>query len=379
TGSTNRDRQMEQDQLKSALDSMEAEKESKSELKQQQEREIAELDEFTTSLEKDISAQFARIHQYLEDKEKCFVEELMRQKEEALQLMVENQSRTEMELFSLEENILNLKEVIQQQDNIYFLKELQGLQEMYLDKGEEGRNADGGQDEEDNDVIQDLEEYVFEEIAYPTGEGEEMQISPRKNYTGFQGPLLYAVWKEMKQIISPFPVSLTLDPNTAHHNLILSEDLTSVRNSETVLELPDNPERFDTAPCVLGSQGFNSGKHYWEVEVGDNTDWDVGVVREFANRKGCVITGPENGYWAVWLRNENKYGAAIDSLCPSVKPRSIGVYLDYEGGLVTFYNADDMSVLYTFTDTFTEKLFPYFYPGLHDVGKNNAPLRLCCF
>ncbi|GCC21100.1 hypothetical protein chiPu_0019567 [Chiloscyllium punctatum] len=182
----------------------------------------------------------------------------------------------------------------------------------------------------------------------------------------------------MKRIISPVPASLTLDPNTAHCELILSKDLTSVRAGNKTFQLPDL-ERFDEAPCVLGSQGFTSGKHYWEVEVREKTVWALGVTEASSSRKGGIKLGPEYGYWTVWLQSENKYVATDRSfvqLTLSVKPRTIGVYLDYVGGQVTFYNADDMSHLYTFTDTFTDKLFPFFYPGPYHEGRNDTPLQL---
>ncbi|MGH0189715.1 UNVERIFIED_CONTAM: hypothetical protein FKN15_037464 [Acipenser sinensis] len=171
-------------------------------------------------------------------------------------------------------------------------------------------------------------------------------------------------------------VDVTLDPDTANPYLILSEDRKQVSDGDTRQDLPDNPERFDHVVSVLGRQGFTSGRHYWQVEVGEKAQWYLGVARDSINRKGKIQLDPNNGYWTVWQR-DGEYKALADPSIPlplSVKPQKVGVYLDYEAGQVSFYNVETRSHIYTFTDTFTEKLYPYFCPSTNKDGKNAAPL-----
>ncbi|XP_053902740.1 erythroid membrane-associated protein-like [Malaclemys terrapin pileata] len=176
-----------------------------------------------------------------------------------------------------------------------------------------------------------------------------------------------------------YAVDVTLDPDTAHPRLILSEDQKHVRFGDTWQDLPYNPERFDLCPCVLGVERFTGGRRYWEVEVGDKTEWDLGVCRESANRKGKVTLTPEDGYWIVWLRDEGyKAGTAPTIPFPvSVRPSRVGIFLDYQAGEVSFYNVTDRSHLFTFTDTFSGTLRPYFNPRVSDRGTNAAPLIIC--
>ena len=156
-------------------------------------------------------------------------------------------------------------------------------------------------------------------------------------------------------------VDVTLDPDTAHTYLILSADGKQVRHVDSPQNLPDNPKRFDPIICVLGMQGFTSGRFYYEVEVSGKTAWTLGVARESINRKGSVSLGPSNGYWTIWLRNGDEYMALADPpvvLSLKEKPERVGVFVDYEAGLVSFYDADRWNLIYSFrVVSFKEKIY----------------------
>ncbi|XP_044838044.1 butyrophilin subfamily 1 member A1-like isoform X5 [Mauremys mutica] len=176
-----------------------------------------------------------------------------------------------------------------------------------------------------------------------------------------------------------YAVDVTLDPDTANPWLVLSEDQKRVRHGDTCQDLPNKPERFDYCYSVLGAEGFAGGKYYWEVEVGDKTGWNLGVCRESVSRKGDVTLSTGNGYWAVWLRDGGYKACTSPPTClpVSVRPSRVGIFLDYEAGEVSFYNVTDRSHFFTFTDTFSGTLRPYFCPGVSSRGTNLAPLIIC--
>nr|XP_058150084.1 E3 ubiquitin-protein ligase TRIM69 isoform X4 [Dasypus novemcinctus] len=204
-------------------------------------------------------------------------------------------------------------------------------------------------------------------------------ISRKLNPGQFKGPIQYIMWREMQSTLSPGLSPLTLDPKTAHPNLVLSKNRTSVWHDDIKQAIPDDPERFDSSVAVLGSKGFTSGKWYWEVEVAKKTKWTVGVVRESIIRKGSCPLTPEQGFWLLRLRNQTDL-KALDLPSCSLKLTNnlnkVGIYLDYEGGQVSFYNAKTMTHIYTFSSIFIEKLYPYFCPCLNDGGENKEPLNI---
>uniref|UniRef100_A0A8C9YSB4 B30.2/SPRY domain-containing protein n=1 Tax=Sander lucioperca TaxID=283035 RepID=A0A8C9YSB4_SANLU len=191
--------------------------------------------------------------------------------------------------------------------------------------------------------------------------------------------------KEMKKLleaelkrVQQYAVDVTLDPDTAYPKLILSDDGKQVNLGYVWKNLPDNPERFSRYGAVLGKQSFSSGRFYLEVQVKGKIEWTLGVARESINRKGHIFLCPQYGNWTILLRNGNEYKAGTYSVVRlSLKspPQKVGVFVDYEEGLVSFYDVDAAALIYSFTGcAFTEELFPFFSSFFMGGGRNSAPL-----
>ncbi|XP_061565786.1 E3 ubiquitin-protein ligase TRIM39-like [Cololabis saira] len=181
--------------------------------------------------------------------------------------------------------------------------------------------------------------------------------------------------------MSEYSVDVILDPVTAAGWLVLSPDGKKVSLSSQQRKVPNDPRRFDSCTAVLGKQSFTFGRWYWVVQVGDKTDWDLGVARESINRKGSINVRPDNGYWVICRRKGGSLRACTGpstTLKISDTPLRVSVFLDHEQGSLSFYNTDTKAHIYTYSGlTFTEPLKPYFNPCLHDNGRNTAPLVIC--
>ncbi|XP_078075414.1 zinc-binding protein A33-like [Mustelus asterias] len=309
---------------------------------QKQECEIAQIKQVGCGLICHIAQQFADLHQFVNEQEQLLIAKLEAEVESNLAGMDQNLTQLRGMLFSTELNITNVEAKLQQGD-LTSLKEITSLKDRFSEEA-------------------------------PTALPGNICLG------AYRGPLQYKLWREMKAIIQPVPAALTLDAQTANPWLLLSKDLASVRAIDTKQQLPDSLARFDMCVSVLATQGFTTGVHYWEVEVSGKSKWDLGVARESVNRRGDIALKPENGYLALSLSSGGQYSAltspAVTPLTLGRKPSRIGIYLDYEVGQVSFYNAADLSHLYTFTEKFAERIFPYFCPCLNDTGDNGAPLSV---
>lgn len=163
---------------------------------------------------------------------------------------------------------------------------------------------------------------------------------------------------------------MILDPNTAHPELTLSDDLTSVQRGHGTQNLPSNPERFDQCYCIMGSEAFTSGIHIWVIDVTDVPDWEVGVTTALFPRSGktdldsetCSVKASHGEYLARFST------ASAFKLHLKESLQRIRVRLDWDRGQVEFSDPVSDTHLFTFSHSFTEGVFPFFInPCRHSV------------
>lgn len=151
---------------------------------------------------------------------------------------------------------------------------------------------------------------------------------------------------------------------TNHPWLLVSDDRKRVQESHAETEVSYNAQRFDSWPCVLGWEGMATGRHYWEVRLANNGYWRLGLTTASSKRHGRFTMCPEEGYWAMWRSTRQFYACTKPEtqLPLDMVPTRMGIYLDYEEGQISFYNAETRSHIFTFKGTFREKLYPLFAP-----------------
>ncbi|KAM9466417.1 E3 ubiquitin-protein ligase TRIM39-like isoform 1-T2 [Clarias gariepinus] len=324
--------------------------------KRKTEKEKSDSVEFLTNLIRFIERSQAELLEMMEEKQKAA-------EKQADGLIKELQQ----EITDLETKYTELEQLSHTDDHLHFLQSYSSLcRASHTRNWSEIRiNTELDVDDTMRTALSQLQETLNEELSRMLNENLKETVVP----------------EELKWI-QQYAVDVTLDPDTASPYLILSDDGKQVTYTDTKQNLSDTPKRFSKYSVILGKQGFSSGRFYYEVQVSGKTKWDLGVVCESVNRKGKIETfKPQNGFWTLILRKGNEYTARDDPWIPlplSEKLQKIGVFVDYEEGLVSFYDVETSSLIYSFTgQSFTEKLYPFFSPCSNDGGKNSSPLVIC--
>ncbi|NXC16091.1 TRI50 ligase, partial [Corythaeola cristata] len=196
-----------------------------------------------------------------------------------------------------------------------------------------------------------------------------------------QDDIKMTVWKRLHRRVLPAPETLKLDPVTAHPLLELFKGDTVVQCG-LYQRRDSNPKRFDSSNCILTCKGFSCGQHYWEVIVGTRNHWRVGIIKGTVSRKGKLSKSPENGVWLIGLKEGKVYeafSAPRATLPLTTRPQRIGIYLHYEKGELTFYNADnpdELSPIYTFQAEFQGQLYPIMDLCWPERGPFSPPIIL---
>ncbi|XP_067310858.1 nuclear factor 7, ovary-like [Pseudorasbora parva] len=327
------------EELNTALKSLQEKLQHKKNIKGEFEITAQHIKAQVEHTERQIKQQFEKLHQFLRDEEEATITALREEEEQKKQMMKEKLEEMNTHISALSHTIKDMEEMMRA-SNVCFLKEFP----------------------------------VSKERVQSSQPDSQMASEALINVPRYLGNLRFRVWKKMQDIVNNTPV--ILDPNTAHPDLVLSDDLTSVRWSGNDRPLPDNPERFDWFECVLGSEGFTSGTHSWDVEVKQSQNWRLGVTTASNQKKGESFFSTD--VWGVRRDQGDEYDlfdwhdpfdqyvqtefrlSSGSSFRVRQKLDRVRVCVDYDRGTVSFSDPVTNTHLHTHTASFTHTLFPFF-------------------
>ncbi|XP_062978497.1 E3 ubiquitin-protein ligase TRIM7-like [Elgaria multicarinata webbii] len=325
--------------IRHRLDSLRKERERILAYQADTEKENEDLLAQTKAEREKAVAEFRGLHQFLEGLERLLLAQLEAVEKEIARKREEHLGRLSEELSSLESLIREMEEKCQQPASEFMQDVRSTLRRSQKETFE-------------NPVA------FPPELKWRIWDFHEINPSLEKAMKQFKDALLPGL--HLKK------ANATLDPDTAHPRLILSEGHKSMKWGYNSQDLPNSPERFDHHDFVLGCEGFTAGRHFWEISVGSEGDWAVGVARKSVRRKGLLDFSPKEGFWVL------RYGGGVYRACdPPLFPpvslngelKGIRVFLNCDEGQVSFYDADRGTLLYAFSGaSFAgETILPFFH------------------
>uniref|UniRef100_A0A671SFY2 Zinc-binding protein A33-like n=1 Tax=Sinocyclocheilus anshuiensis TaxID=1608454 RepID=A0A671SFY2_9TELE len=333
----------ERKQLKDRLESQVSMKEAYVTMIREDKDKMERIKKMGAELQGRVHSDFQALHHFLRVEEDAMLEELSREQEEMLQRLERHLEALQVAIRDVEQNINMLRQTASSTDQ---------------------------------SVLVELPELNSKSPL------QELNINLNTFRSKHIAPLQYTMWRKMFQHLNPGPAPLIFDEDTAHPSLQLSRNKTQVIESDKMTNYTCDAKRFLQCVNILATEGFQSGRHYWEVDVSNNPKWDLGVALESVNRQVRVKLCPENGYWTLRLRNGSQYSAGTQPWTPltvMTPPSRIGVFLDFEERKVSFYNADNMALLCSFSSGPRGKAFPFFSTCLSERGLKPQAIRIVHF
>lgn len=286
--------------------------------------QITKWNEKIEAQKQKIQSDFKTLQSFLHEEEKSYLWKLEEEKEQTLRRLRDNKANLQQKNHELQNHILELE------------NKCQGSAQK---------------------LLQDVKDTLSRSCAVKLEPPEALSLDL---HTVCNVSELYF---DVKKMLRRHQVSVTLDPDTAHYELILSEDGRQVTRGCPQEKLDNSSRRFSALPCILGCEGFTSGKHYFEVDVGEGTGWDLGVCMENVQRDTVMVPTPQSGFWAIRRCKEGYVALTypLTSIQLTEQPLVVGIFLDFEAGVVSFYNMATGSHIFTFPKaSFSDTLRPYF-------------------
>uniref|UniRef100_G3N8V7 Uncharacterized protein n=2 Tax=Gasterosteus aculeatus TaxID=69293 RepID=G3N8V7_GASAC len=358
------------DQLRSDLESLQDKRDKHQQVEKTYNEVIQLSKKQLVSTERKIRAEFNKLHQFLREEEESRLAALREEEEQKGKTISREMKMIEEQISSLSDSISAVEEDLQK-DQVSFLSSYKATSDQ-SQKTKYGNRITTRGPRGDKELLNKCSD--FSECTKTCV--KETALSSSQERAFINGNIPDGLYRLQRLEVNLQFCPVILDPNTANYFLSLSDDLTSVRYGIIKQQLPDNPERFTKYADVLGSEGFSSGKHSWEVEVGDHPLWFVGLVKESVDRKGETGASTGDGFWCLALHNEIYTNGVGRPLRVKKSLQRIRVQLDYDRGDVSFYDPEDTTHIYTYRDTFTEKLFPYFNIG-ESGDAETADITIC--
>ncbi|XP_069491210.1 E3 ubiquitin-protein ligase TRIM39-like [Ambystoma mexicanum] len=332
------------DKLYSQMEHLKKELKEMQEWGEEESRKSSELEGNIMKQRENILSTFEHLKQFLEKEKQQLLSRLEKEQEEKMKKIQEKLTRLEKQQSTHRSLITELERKCQQQD-VDLLKDVKSV----LSRCSEVKALKPQED----------------------APGIETMLLRIRRHAQLLAELKETFPAEMDwRYVKSCEREVTLDSGTAHPRLIVSADGRSVRCGHRPQDLPDTPQRFTKALCVLGREGLSSGGHYLEVEVGGSTGWILGVCDESVPRKEKIPASPEGGLWTVrlWDGEYEALTSTLTPLAPRAPPGVLGLFLDYEAGRLSVYDAQDRALLFTFPGaSFPRTLRPFFCTWRPDI------------